>query len=61
MLQPKNKSDSHPLRKNGPQTPDKNIKKAGHASGVDPANNAKKEPSANLFEDNIRGQKKEGA
>jgi hypothetical protein len=61
MPQPKNKPDSYFPPKKEPQPLNKNIKETGQTSGVSSENNVKKEESPNLFEDHIRGEKKEGA
>ena len=61
MIKDKNKKGPFPAPKNGPQAPNKNIQKSGSTPGVKGGNNPKKDPTANLFEDNIRKVKKEGA
>lgn len=61
MPQPEGPSDSYPRRKKGPPAPPKDVKEADAVRGTSPENDAKKDPSVNLFEDNIREQKKEGA
>lgn len=61
MPQPKNKSDSYFSQKKESKTPNNKTKEVNHTPGANPESTAKKDPSANLFEDNIRDQKKEGA
>jgi hypothetical protein len=61
MIKDKNKKGPSTTPKNGPHPPSKNIQKSGSTLRVKGGNNPKKDPTANLFEDNIRKVKKEGA
>ena len=60
MFKDKNKTGSFPITQKGAQPPNKNIEGSDSASGVKAGNDPKKDPNANLFEDHIRQEKKEG-
>jgi len=59
MLKNKKKQESvsSPQKESKPLN---KVKETGPAGGENPANNIKRDASANLFEDHIREEKKEG-
>jgi len=61
MLNDKNKIGLFPISPKGPQPTPENIEGSDSAFLEKGGNKLKKDPTANLFEDQIRQEKKEGA
>ena len=61
MPNDKNKTGSFPIPPKGPQPPPKKIEGSDSTFWVKGGNKPKKDSTANLFEDQIRQEKKEGA